>query len=146
MDQGAKFIGLFIVAIMVFSMGGFALFSAAPIQNTNKVPDFPLIINRTLTDEERLLILQTGRSLIEFSQGPDCIECADYKITLEMFTKVQNGFVILEEFEGNETSIWIIGGGSGDIKNIETVTEESLLAALCEVAATKPKDCLLREI
>ena len=149
---------IFIGLVMVLSAAGFAAISASHIgpqqQQTSQIPT---ILNRTLTQEEKVTILRTGRVLIEDLYYPDCSECLANNRILEAFANRFRQFIVLEKvavMPGNETNatggyikLQMIGSG-GEIQDLEgqNITEENLLNVFCDIAIAQPTECLLMEI
>ena len=130
--------------IMIFSMGGFALSSVVYLQPPAEEV-MPSIVNRALTPQEKIGILQTGRVLIEDFYAENCTECADLGIMLSSFVEAFKDYAVLEVVVANETEVKMIGTG-GQIRDIPlNVTQEGLMDIFCELAILQPTECLLRE-
>ncbi len=141
---------LFVGLVMISSILGFAVmhlnFTNAP---ANQGPAISNIVNRTLTTEERLFVLRTGRVLIRDLYPFNCTSCIEDNIAFESFANKFSNFVVLEmaAVPENETRIEMIGrdGKIIDLWNI-TITEDALLPMFCELVLAQPKECLLLEI
>lgn len=145
--ENIQLFGLFVVAIMVLSTAGYAMYSSAPQDVKKTGPTIPSVVDRPLTQSEKILILRSGKTLIQYQYPEGCMECLDDKIMLEIFTRQLDGFVVLEEFIGNDTQARMIAGATGDIIEIENITEVALFETFCKLPGTvKPKECLLMEI
>jgi len=142
-----RLMAIIIGVVMVMSAAGFALNSAVN-QNFNTTPGFniPTIVNRQLTTEETVYVLQNGKVVIEFLQADNCTDCAGKIPTLEAFAQKMSEFVVLEEAKANETSIQIIGAGGKieDIGNM-TLSEQNLMSTFCSIAIAQPQECLMGE-
>jgi thiol-disulfide isomerase/thioredoxin len=142
-----RLMAIIIGVVMVMSAAGFALNSAVN-QNRNTTPGFniPTIVDRQLTTQEIVYVLQNGKVVIEFLQADNCTDCSDKIPALEGFAQKMNEFVVLEEVKANETSIQIIGAG-GKIENIGnmTLSEQNLMTTFCGVAIAQPPECLMPE-
>lgn len=137
---------IFIGLIMIASVGGFALSYAG--RNVNPPQNLiPTIVDRELSPEEVVLVLQSGRVLIENFYLGNCTECIVNNIVLETFANKFDGFVVLEEVVANETKLQMIGMGGKiiSLKN-ETISESNLMDIFCDNAIAQPNECLLREI
>lgn len=142
--------------IFVVSMVGFAFTSMSrfPQQQSPGI-SIPNIVNRELTREEKIYILQTGRVLIEDFYVSGCSRCEIDRATLEAFAQEFKEFVVLEEVEvyanaTNETTyvkLQMIGrtGLIEDLRDME-ITQENLTDIFCDIALVQPRECLLREI
>ncbi len=139
-----RLMSLFIGAVMVLAVLGWAMMSMVP---QGDAPEFeiPTIMTEALTTEEVVYVLQkTGRVLIEYFYTPNCTECADELEMLEMFATQFDGFVVLEEVEGNLTRFDMIGMG-GNIVNLENeeIDFDRLVEIFCDNAIAMPPECLL---
>lgn len=142
---------LFIGLIMILSIAGFAISSIVVRTDNNQQqgPTIDYVTRRPLTQEEKVFVLRTGRTLIESIYKPECVECMQINSLLESFASQFQQYVVFEVYAiGNVTDttqevLQIIGSG-GSIKNLEkNLTSETLLNTFCEVAVTKPKECFL---
>lgn len=138
---------LFIGFIMVASMVGFAMMNYRP-EGPGPVM-LPDILNRTLTPEERVGTLRSGKVIIEYFYNESCIECAEKE-------EVYKNFVGSREFEGyavlsygiseNETADWMINLDGTRIELTDINSTKDLRELFCEVAFIKPNICILQEI
>lgn len=137
--------GLFIAFIMLFAMVGYAFYFTGREGESN-IPQIPHIVNRTLAPEEKILVLRTGRVLIEDFYSPGSPESLDKKIMLEGFAEQLKDFMVLEtaEVPANETRVWLIGR-TGDVVDMANITQESFMTEFCLNALLQPKECLLEE-
>lgn len=139
--------------IFVMSMVGVAFSSLSWFPQQQPGVAIPNIINRELTQEERIYVLQTGRVLIENFYVSNCSICAVDKATLEMFAQEFKEFIVLEEVEVNNTNettyvkLQMIGraGLIKDLRDVE-ITQENLIDIFCDIALVQPRECLLREM
>ena len=134
---------LFIGAIMVFAVVGWALMQMVP-QNGGPEFNVPTIVTQELTSDEIIYVLQTGRVLIEYFYLSNSTEYLDDLPVLEMFANQYGGFVVLEEVAANSTRFEMIGL-NGQIVNMEGVelTQDNLLDMFCDIAIAQPPECLL---
>ena len=151
MDSKTKsriFVGI-VAFIMLGSTAGFALLSAPATFTGNAAnpnQGILLVNKRQLANNEILSVLSAGRVLIEYSYPSGCQNCELDRITLELFTQKFQQFVILSEFEGNETKVELTGK-NGDKKQLnETISEESLTNLFCDLTFAQPRECLLKEL
>lgn len=150
MDK-TKIIGLIIVLLMGFSVGGTALFFSPltnPIKNTQEEgisipPDF--VFNQTFTLYEKQAIISNGIALIEYLHPRECgQECVNKIADLRTFAILMDGSVFVSIYPSDQEKLQIIGG-DGTISPLENTSQEYLEDVLCEKAVLKPKFCLLRE-
>ncbi len=141
-----RMMAIFIGLVMIGSIAGFAGVQFIPEQQ-NTGPDIPIIVNRTLTGDEIIFVLRTGRVLIQNHYLPDCTECMSNNIVLESFAHRMNGLIVLEEVMGNATKLQMVGS-DGSIESLEnvTITEENLMDIFCDISFVQPRECLLREL
>lgn len=149
MDRLAKqrFMAIFIGFIMVASMVGFAMMNYQP-QGPAPI-ETPTIMNRTVTPEERVGILRSGKVLIEYFYNGSCIECIEKGNMYKNFVQSREleGYLVLSHgIAGNETSDWMLNldGTQIDLTDINSTKE--LRELFCEVAFVKPNICILEEI
>ena len=129
--------------IMIGSIVGFAISSVTfqPEEETT----IPTIVDRPLSSQEISFLLGNGITVIRNKHPEFCEECVETDNILVTFVTNFQGFVVLENTLVNETKVEIIGK-NGQIKEIEDMTQESLLGVFCEVAMLVPRECLLSEI
>ena len=142
-----RLMAIFIGVIMVLSAAGFAINSAVNQQGGQSSGyDIPAIVTKQLTPEESVYVLQSGRVLIEFFYAENCTNCQDKIAALEGFAQKMSEFAVLEEVQGNETSIQIIGAGGRivDITN-QSLSDQNLMNTFCEIAIAQPAECLMNE-
>jgi len=149
-ERGKLIMSLFIALTMLLSIIGFAVIYVTPVSNQNRFT-LPYVVNRTLTPEERVSVLRTGRTLIEYIFPPECKECYEKRKMYESFvmSNEYKGYVVLESvpIEGiNETIDKMIGmnGDTFDLSDIKTT--EELEKKFCEAALIKPEVCIFFEI
>ncbi len=131
--------------LMVGSAAGYAFMSVVP-QGPN-IPQIDTIVNRELTVNEQIIVLRTGRVLIENFYAENCTYCMERNSVLEKFAKRLDGFVVLENVLGNETKLDMIGVNGKIIPiNNESISDEELFDTFCSIALKQPKECLLREV
>ncbi len=138
--------GLFIAFIMLFAMIGYAFYFQGD-EGGGNIPQIPHIVNRSLAPEEKILVLRTGRVLIEDFYSPESPESLEKKAMLEGFADRLKDFLVLEEVEvpANETKIWLIGR-AGDVVDISNITQNNFMTEFCLNAILQPKECLLEEM
>lgn len=135
---------IFVGALMILSVVGWAMVYVIP--KGNNVIQFPHIVTKKLTPEERVYVLQTGRVLIEYFYSNQT-DNPDRKIMYENFVTQYKDYAVLEEIEvpENETLEQIIGK-FGDSQNLGNVTESDLFPVFCNLAIATPNECLLLEV
>lgn len=139
--------GLFIAFIMIFALIGYAFMSAGGEGGEGNIPQIPNIVNGSLEPEEKILVLRTGRVLIEDFYSPDSPESLEKKAMLEGFADRLKDFLVLElvEVPLNETKIWMIGR-AGDVVDIGNITQGDFMDVFCLNAILQPRECLLKDI
>ncbi|MBI4176421.1 MAG: hypothetical protein HY518_04395 [Candidatus Aenigmarchaeota archaeon] len=139
--------------IMLASTAGFALFSSvsrfggtSQDGQGNQNPSVPAIVQRPLTTQETLFVLQSGKALIQYRSPAECQECDGEKAILEGFVQQFSGSAVLEETAGNKSvEITTYRGELLDLSN-ETITGENLLKLLCISSAVQPRECLFVDL
>ncbi len=137
-------IGIF----MLTSVAGFALSNVYTNQESNKPPEIPAIVEKVMEPQERVQVLQTGRTLIEYLYAEGCSDCKEKEALYRNFAKKYGRFLVLEiaEVPGNRTADRIIGM-QGDAMDLSDVSdEEKLFEVFCSVAILQPQECILLEI
>ncbi len=129
--------------LMIGSILGFALMSARQPVEEQKIGN---IINRQLTAQEKIAILQSGKVLIEFGWPEDCQTCQQKQSLYLSFVQAWPAFVVLSDFSSDQTIDHMIGrdGQIVDLTNIST--QEDLFGLFCQQAILQPKECLLAQI
>jgi|YelNatPaOPRAMG01_1025707.scaffolds.fasta_scaffold213689_1 hypothetical protein len=144
-----RLMALFIGFVMLGSMLGFAMIYTRP---GGKEVVLPFVINRTLTTEERLSVLRSGRVLIEYFYNRSCLACEE---KVEMYKKFVNldqfkGYAVLSysPLEANQSEeidiMFNLDGTQIELKDVKTLDE--LKKKFCEVAIIKPNVCVLEEL
>lgn len=140
---------LFIAFIMVASAVGFALLRNTPIGG-QQTPTFPNVVESVLSNEERLYILRSGKSLIEFLYPENCTDCLEKREIYERFVTSPEfkDYVILETaVEENVTADWIVMAYTGDQISLEHINStEDLMKIFCGSSVVKPNICILEEV
>ena len=139
--------------IFVVSMAGFAFSGMNIFPQQQPSINISNIVDRELTQGEKIYILQTGRVLIEDFYVQGCTPCEIDRATLEAFTQEFSEFVILEEVEVNSTNetsyvkLQMIGrtGLIEDLRDVE-ITRENLVDIFCDISLVQPRECLLMDI
>ncbi|HDD46480.1 MAG TPA: hypothetical protein ENG42_03310 [Candidatus Aenigmarchaeota archaeon] len=149
MNRAKYIMSFFIVITMLLSIVGFAIISVTPLQKRSGF-SLPLVINRTLTQEERASVVRSGRTLIEYIFPASCYSCFEKRSMYVRFVNSPDykGYVVLESVASdiNESIDRMIGmyGNVYDLTNI--TTQEELEKLFCEAALIKPEICVLFEI
>ncbi len=155
--SGKTLMSLFIAAIMLFSMLGYAVMQAVGPKTT--VPENPLdktyFVNRALSPAERVYIVRMGRMLIENFYNVSDPSGGEIAALTEFAAKYPV-YVFVEQAPVNESvnatgpaapQLKVIGR-AGDIRELDpsNITEESLFDLLCEFGLRVPVECTLREM
>ncbi len=145
-----RIMALFVGLTMVISIVGFAFMHNPPRQN-NQGFQMPNIVNRTLTPEEKVYVLRSGKTLIEYVYPINCTSCLNKVSVYHNFANSPDfkNYVVLECVgipEINETIDKVVGIG-GDATDLSHVnSSDELEGIFCDVAIAKPDICILREI
>jgi hypothetical protein len=142
-----RIMAIFIGVVMLASILEVSLLRTKPeAPGPVQVPD---VLNRTLTPEEKVGILRSGKTLIEYFHNESCISCAIKEKMYQDFVESDQfkGYVILSYGTSqNETADWIINldGTQIDLKGINGTADMKKL--FCDDALIKPTACLLEEV
>jgi hypothetical protein len=131
--------------LMLTSVAGFAIMNV--YQGPQKV-EIPTIIEKPLTPQERVNVLQTGRVLVEYLYPEGCATCTEKIAFYQSFANTYKNYAVLEiaEVPANETLDRIIGM-NGDTKELaEVSTSDTFMQTFCSVAISQPKECLMMEL
>ena len=136
---------IFIMVIMVLSVAGFA-FNSSNFQNEPPEVQIPNVIREPISTQDQIYILRTGRVLIEHYYTDNCTDCFEKNAQLEEFVNRLEGYVVLNEVQGNDSRLDMIGSG-GTIVDLEnsSLDYEGLIDKFCEIAIAQPRACLIRE-
>ena len=147
-NKNQKYIGLFFIIIMFGSVVVYGINSALKQPDTQELPKgatvLDQIINRQLTNQEKVLALQSGRTIIEFYHTANCADCQAKRVAIENFAKKIGTTVIVSEVLGDRDAVEMIAG-NGRVIPLEDVSENNLFDTFCKEALVKPKECLLRD-
>ncbi len=137
---------IFILVLMVTSVVGFSLNSAS-FQSAPQSPEIPPIIREPIDTQMQVLILRSGKVLIEHFYQDNCTDCLDKNAKLEVFASRLEGYVVVNEVAGNESRLDMIGAGGRivDISN-QGLEYEDLIDTFCEIAIAQPRTCIIRDI
>lgn len=148
MANKTKYVGLLLIFVMFFSSIAFGVLNSIASQPesqptpSGKEVQIERHTKRLLTEQEKAGLLQQGATILEFLQGKDCLKCADYRPLIEGFSTKFNDIVLVDA-ESTATLIQFTGKTT---KQVENVTEKSLLDAYCEASILQPKECILKNI
>ncbi len=145
-------IELFMAVVIIFVMGGmvfgYALLRQAPKGNENTAT-FPSVIERQLAPEERIAILQQGRTLIEYIYPQNCTECAGKAEMYRNFVESERfrGYATLSVAEHeNATADWMTGRNGNRLELNEVNKTGELEDVFCDIAINQPDICILKDI
>jgi len=151
--QKERIAAVFIGALMLFSVAGFALqgssFTANVASNDHEEYSLEPVVNRYLSSQEKAIILTNGRVIIESVYGSECSECKQMDSELQLFTNNNQGFVFMQSVEtesGDGFDKLQMIGSDGSIINLEDedLTQENILNIFCGLSAVQPKSCILK--
>lgn len=137
---------IFVLVTMVLSVAGYALMGSNS-QQAPEAPEIPSVIREPIDTQTQVQILRSGSVLIEHFYSEDCEDCVQKNAKLEEFISRLPGYVVLNEVQGNDTRLDMIGIG-GRIVDISgnSLEYEELIDQYCEVAIAQPRACILRSI
>ncbi len=146
MAEKERYMAIFIGAILIFSMAGFAFTSSILRTPAVQQVQIPNIIERPLKPEEVVFVLRTGRVLVRNYYSEE----QPYLNILDNFADKFKDYIVFEKVSvaENETERFEMIGRTGEIKDLgnETISEETLMDIFCDYAILQPKECLMREI
>ncbi|MBI4173451.1 MAG: hypothetical protein HY519_01910 [Candidatus Aenigmarchaeota archaeon] len=158
-----KHLALFLIVVMFGSGIGYAvIYQGVFSGRQQQEPNDPFIqqqqelnnimtagyVNRELTSEEKALILETGRTLVENFYPEGCAACAAAKPAITTFAGRVAGFVVVEEAVKNESLgiNFIAPTGYQETIPFANATEANLMDKFCGISTVQPAECLLRDI
>lgn len=136
---------------MLLSVVGFAM-SSLKFGDTGEKPQQPTILtitNRSLSSQERSIVLSNGITLAQSIYSKNCTSCEKMDSELRVFVNKYAGFLVMESVaidEGEGFEKFQLVGSRGDIIPLEDeeLTQENLLDLFCELAVVTPRECLLK--
>lgn len=137
-------IGLFLIAVMLFSTFAYAVIqSLSPKQNT-QLPESN-IIDYQLDPNLRNALIQYGATVITFEYNMGCNNCINQKATLEFFANEYKQQIWLEEIvdESLDVSKITISSVYGE-DNVVDANETQLYNSLCKLMVSPPVTCALQ--
>jgi len=138
-------IGLFLIAVMLFSTFAFAVIqSFYPKQNT-QLPESNVIDYRIDANLANALI-QYGATIITFEYNLGCNNCVNQKAALEFFANEYKQQIWLEKIldETLDVSKITISSIYGEDKLVDT-NETEIVDSLCKLMAAPPATCALKK-
>lgn len=136
-------IGLFLIAVMLFSTFAYAIIqSFYPKQNT-KLPESN-IIDYSLEPDLRNALIQYGATLITFEHNMGCNNCVNQKAALEFLANEYKEQIWLEEIQNEQLdeSTITISSAYGEEKLVDA-NETNIFSALCKLMVQPPVACAL---
>lgn len=140
----SSWIGLFLIATMLFSTFAYAVIqSLSPSQNT-ELPESN-IIDYQLDPNLRNALIQYGVTVVTFEYNLGCSNCVNQKATLEFLAAEYKQQIWLEEIQDdslNQSRITI-----SSIYGEETLVDANdaeIVASLCNLMAAPPTTCVLQ--
>ena len=136
-------IGLFLIAVMLFSTFAFAVIqSVSPGQNA-KLPESN-IIDYQLDPNLKNGLIQYGATVITFEYNLGCDDCVNQKAALEFFANEYKQQIWLEELvdESLDKSKITISSIYGEDSLIDA-NETGIVSTLCKLMSAPPVTCAL---
>lgn len=140
----SSWIGLFLIAIMLFSTFAYAVIqSFYPRQNT-QLPESN-IVNYQLDASLKDALIQYGRTIITFEYNLGCNNCVNQKSTLEFFANEYKEQIWLEEVsdESLDVSKITISSIYGEEKLVDA-NETGIASSMCNLMVSPPVACALQ--
>ncbi len=141
----ASWVGLFLIATMLFSTFAYAVIqSFYPKQNV-ELPETN-IINYQLDANLKDALIQYGATIITFEYNLGCNNCVDQKYALEFFANEYKEQTWLEEILDDmldESIITISSVYGEDI--LADANETEIVNSLCRLMVTPPVACALQK-
>ena len=138
---------IFIGVVMLGSILGFALMQTQP-EGPVEV-QIPNVLDHQVTADERVSVLKSGKTLIEYYYPASCLECVEKKNLYESFveSKEISGYAVLAISDAaNETSDYITGLNGDRLDLNEVNTSADLQKLFCSIALRQPTICILQEL
>lgn len=136
-------IGLFLIAVMLFSTFAYAVIqSFYPKQNV-KLPESN-IIDYQLDLGLKDALMQYGATIITFEYNLGCNNCVNQKSALEFFANEYKQQIWLEKIvdESLDKSKMTISSVYGEDK-LDDANETQIVSSLCKLMVTPPVTCAL---
>ena len=136
-------IGLFLIATMLFSTFAYAVIqSFYPNQNA-QLPESNVIGYR-LDDNLRNALIQYGATVITFEYNLGCNNCVNQKAALESFANEYKQQIWLEEIVDESLDVSKISAASvyGE-ESLHDANETGIVGSLCKLMVSPPVACAL---
>lgn len=143
--------GIIAIVIMFLMVGSTLAYSflqsvRTPKTNQTSLPEKNIIDYELTLDQENTLI-QNGVTVAKFSYSTSCIECLQYKSSLESLTNQFSNQMILEEISGNtDMSLTLTSLRNPSGIMLKNMTNDNIANALCKVLTQPPIGCAVRNV
>ena len=139
----ASWIGLFIIAMMLFSTFAYAVIQSLYPKQRTKLPESN-IIDYELDQNLQTGLLQYGATIIKFDYNLGCQNCVSQKSTLEFYANEYKQQIFLEELKDeslNQSKITVESAYGSD--ELVSANETMILNSLCKLLVSPPATCAL---
>lgn len=141
----ASWIGLFLIATMLFSTFAFAVIQSFYPNQDAQLPESN-IIDYQLDTNLRDALIQYGATVITFEYNLGCNNCVNQKGALEFFANEYKQQIWLEEItdESLDMSKITISSVYGDDSLVDA-NETQIVSSLCNLMVAPPTSCVLQK-
>ncbi len=139
----SSWIGLFLIATMLFSTFAYAVIQSFYPKQNAQLPESNVIGYR-LDDNLRNALIQYGATVITFEYNLGCNNCVNQKAALESFANEYKQQIWVEEIadEGLDTSKIAVASVYGE-EMLHDANETGIVGALCRLMVMPPAACAL---
>lgn len=137
-------IGLFLIATMLFSTFAYAVIQSLYPKNTAKLPTSN-IVDYALDSGLVNALIQYGQTVITFEYNMVCNNCINQKAGLEFFANEYKNQIWLEELvnESLDASTITISSPYGS-ERLTDADDTQIFESLCRLMAAPPVSCALQ--
>ncbi|MBI1978792.1 MAG: hypothetical protein HYS62_01875 [Candidatus Aenigmarchaeota archaeon] len=141
----SSWIGLFLIAVMLFSTFAYAVIQSLYPKQAPTLPDSN-IIDYALEPALKDALVQYGATVITFEYNLGCNNCVNQKATLEFFATDYKEQIWLEEIHDDNLDVSTIRMSSvyGE-ENLVDANETQIVSSLCGLMVAPPATCALQK-
>ena len=143
MKVKSSWVGLFLIAVMLFSTFAYAVIQSLYPNQSTTLPDSN-IIDYTLDPVLRDALVQYGATVVAFEYNLGCNNCVNQKAALEFFATEYKEQIWLEEVHNDnlDVSTIMISSVYGE-ETLVDANETQIVSSMCKLMTAPPVTCAL---
>jgi hypothetical protein len=144
MKLKTSWIGLFLIAVMLFSTFAYAIIQSFNSPEGTTLPETN-IINYRLQPALKNALVQYGTTIITFEYNNFCNNCVNQKAMLEFFANEYKQQIWMEEIEMTnlDVSTITVSSAYGEDKLVDA-SDAQIASSLCKLMVSPPATCVLQ--